>query len=565
MSVATVQPGWILSDGSRFGLFAMRHLRWLGSRGMTLEPTTGLRKLVGAAVALGAESIPTVSQAEKNLARAVDPITPSRSTLLVYREAIKAGQDPLGTEYCQLFPSEARRSSGATFTPGKIVESMVGWASQGPPFDRIIDPGSGSARFAIAAGTAIPKAGIVAIELDPLVALLSRANLAIRGMRRRAKVEVADYRRFSAPQITGRTLYIGNPPYVRHHNIEPQWKRWLTSTAGSLGLSASQLSGLHLYFVLATAANASAGDRGVFITSAEWLDVNYGSLMRDLLLDGLGGEAIHVIAPEVEPFDDAQTTGAITSFEIGSRPRSLRLKSVKSVADLGKLKGGQRVRRERLAETRRWTPLLRTARKIPAGHIEIGDICRVHRGAVTGANRIWVVDPAETDLPRSVLFQSVTRARELFTAGDTLSTRENLRAVVSLPADLDLLDPEHRGPVERFLKSAKRLGVHRGYVASHRSSWWSVDLRAPAPILATYMARRSPAIVRNLADARHINIAHGFYPREVLSRPVLDRLAAAVRSSIHVGQGRTYAGGLTKFEPREFERILIPNVLEPVE
>ena len=78
------------------------------------------------------------------------------------------------------------------------------------------------------------------------------------------------------------------------------------------------------------------------------------------------------------------------------------------------------------------------------------------------------------------------------------------------------------------------------------------------------MARRPPAIVRNLAAARHINIAHGFYPREALSRSALDRLAEAVRSTIHVGQGRTYAGGLTKFEPREFERILIPNVLQPV-
>lgn len=529
---------------------------------MNHRGTDDLRRLIGTAVALGAESIPTVSRAEAVLVAEVDPIRPSRSTLKDVQEAIQAGLDPLGIEFCRIYSAKQRRRRGATFTPQGIIDAMVGWAMDGPGSDRVIDPGSGSARFAMAAGVAMPKAKIIAIEVDPLPALLSRANLATRLMQKQAVVELSDYRSFSARPIQGRTLYIGNPPYVRHHNIEPQWKHWLTKTARDQGFSASQLSGLHLYFMLATATIAAPGDRGVFITSSEWLDVNYGSLMRELVLDRLGGESIHVIAPDAEPFDDAQTTGAITCFEIAAKRRSLRLKSVKKVTDLGNLNGGQRVRRERLAEARRWTPLLRTARKIPDGYVELGDICRVHRGTVTGANRFWVIDPKDADLPSSVLFQSVTRARELFAAGNALSSPKNLRAVVNLPPDLDVLTAEDRLPVERFLERAKCLGVHQGYVASHRSSWWSVGLREPAPILATYMARRPPAIVRNLADARHINIAHGFYPRESLSRPLLDRLAAAVRSSIHLGQGRTYAGGLTKFEPREFERILIPNVVQ---
>jgi adenine-specific DNA-methyltransferase len=527
------------------------------------EASIDLRCLVGTAVELGAERIPSVSTAESALVREINPIRPSKTELQRVRSAIGNGDDPLGAEFCRIFPATERRAKGSTYTPDPIIEAMVGWATDGARPDRVVDPGSGSARFALAAGAALPKATVIAVELDPVAAILSRANLVTRRMHDRAVVVLEDYRAFSPPLLDGRTLYIGNPPYVRHHDIGAEWKRWLTESARQRGLSASQLAGLHLHFALATAMHAKHGDRGVFITSSEWLDVNYGSLMRELLLDGLGGESIHVISPDAEPFDDAQTTGAITCFEIGSKPRSLRLKRVKSISDLGRLKGGQRVRRERLAEARRWSPLLRTARKIPEGHIELGDICRVHRGAATGANGVWVIDPADSDLPDSVLYQSVTRARELFAAGEALSTSERLRAVVSLPADLDVLAIDERGPVERFIKSAKRLGVHRGYLASRRPSWWAIGLREPAPILATYMARRPPAIVRNLADARHINIAHGLYPREQLSPKVLDRLADAVRSSIDVGQGRTYAGGLTKFEPGEFERVLIPNVLQP--
>ena len=39
----------------------------------------------------------------------------------------------------------------------------------------------------------------------------------------------------------------------------------------------------------------------------------------------------------------------------------------------------------------------------------------------------------------------------------------------------------------------------KSFIATHRRAWWSVGLRAPPPILCTYMARRAPAFVRNRA------------------------------------------------------------------
>jgi adenine-specific DNA-methyltransferase len=131
--------------------------------------------------------------------------------------------------------------------------------------------------------------------------------------------------------------------------------------------------------------------------------------------------------------------------------------------------------------------------------------------------------------------------------------------VIDLPAELDLLDASARRAVERFLRAARSMGADRGFVAQNRKAWWSVGLRKPAPILATYMARRPPAFVRNLAGARHINVAHGLYPREPMSDAALDALARYLGRATVVSEGRTYAGGLTKFEPGEMERILVPS------
>ncbi|MGH9723254.1 MAG: class I SAM-dependent methyltransferase, partial [Bryobacteraceae bacterium] len=152
-----------------------------------------------------------------------------------------------------------------------------------------------------------------------------------------------------------------------------------------------------------------------------------------------------------------------------------------------------------------------------------------------------------------------TRARELFQAGSSLSDGSMLREVIDLPVDLSVFDPKEREAVDRFLTFARAAGASSGYVAANRRAWWSVGLKAPAPILATYMARRPPAFVRNLADARHINIAHGLYPRDPLASEVLDRLASYLAKATRVLDGRTYAGGLTKFEPREMERLLVPS------
>jgi hypothetical protein len=148
---------------------------------------------------------------------------------------------------------------------------------------------------------------------------------------------------------------------------------------------------------------------------------------------------------------------------------------------------------------------------------------------------------------------------ELFASGGTLTDASALRSVIDLPEDLDDLSVTDRRAVERFLRVARRMGAHEGFIARHRRAWWSVGLAAPAPILATYMARRPPAFVRNVARARHINIAHGLYPRDPIPQDLLDAYARCLSTGTSRADGRTYAGGLTKFEPQEMERLLVPS------
>jgi adenine-specific DNA-methyltransferase len=531
--------------------------------------------LAGAAVRLGAAQVAGWSEAEQRLADAAT--YPTEGGISQVRSQILAGEDPLGEAFCRLRGPAQRRPSGQTFTPAPVVQGMVGWAARTLVPARVVDPGAGSARFLAAAGRRWPETALLGVETDPLAAMIGRATLAAAGMAGRAGITLGDYRSLRLAPVTGPTLFLGNPPYVRHHQIPAGWKSWLRSAAASQGLAASGLAGLHVHFFLATALHAVPGDAGVLVTAAEWLDVNYGSLVRSLLLGPLGGHSVHLLDPAVPAFTDAAATTAITCFVPGSHPESLRLRRVARLADLGELAGGTAVSAPVLCAASRWTPLVgRDAQEIgtagtggrrqlpvrrgrlPAGQVELGELCRVHRGQVTGANKVWVTAGNPVGLPSRLLFPAVTRASELFRAEGTLATTARLRSVIDLPADLEELAPAELALVTRFLAEAEAAGAAASYIACHRKPWWRVRLRAPAPILATYMARRPPAFVRNLAGARHVNIAHGLYPREPLPPAALDGLAAYLRRSVTAGQGRTYAGGLTKFEPGEMERLPVP-------
>lgn len=208
------------------------------------------------------------------------------------------------------------------------------------------------------------------------------------------------------------------------------------STA-AFGGRASTLAGLHLHFFVRTLQLARSGDFGAFITSAEWLDVNYGDALRRLLAHRLGGVALHVLEPAAMPFADVLTTGAITCFRVDHRPKSMRVRAVPTIEALNGLSTGVLVPWKELRKAPRWSVIVRPAASPPAGYIELGDLCRVRRGQVTGSNSIWIAGHHAKGLPERVLKPTVTKARELLAAGDALTAADKLKRVIDLPVDLD--------------------------------------------------------------------------------------------------------------------------------
>lgn len=502
--------------------------------------------------------------AEAALLEDVEPCTDDALLATLATETRLAG-DPLGRAYSAVVSAAARRASGQTFTPSGVIDRMLAWAChRQKEIQRVVDPGAGSGRYTLAALRAFPDAVVIACEADPLVALILRTNLVLSGLDcSRVSVQVLDYRLLALEPAAGATLFIGNPPYVRHHDIAPQWKSWYSTFLKERDCPGSKLAGLHLHFFMKTLELARPGDIGCFVTAAEWLDVGYGVALRHMLTTGLGGEQVLVLDPSERVFEDALVSAAITCFSPGTSSSELSITqcSASFVNEEGQVRPEARVSRQLAQQAPRWTQFLAggSAAKMP-GFIELGDLFKVSRGQVTGLNKVWIPGKGAPSLPDRYLRPVIADALDITRAGNSgIDSVLLLKKLVCLPGSLDEVPAELRAEVDAFLRWAQDQGAHLTYTALHRRPWWRVPAQEPAPVVMTYMGRRPPVFALNTANAPFVNIAHGLYPRKPIPHSMLSRIVAWLNANVTCAQGRAYAGGLTKFEPSEAMRIPLPE------
>jgi len=528
---------------------------------INLDAILDVKVLISVAGRLIGDGVMLTSQEQAIIAS--NAVEVSDELVELVRAAILESGDPLGAAFCRIRTPKDRRQFGQTFTPQDAVIGMFQWAERRcERVSRIVDPGAGTGRYVLTGLRRHPAAIGVAVEADPLIVVLLRANARVLGLHDRLDIIVDDYRNIALPEHDGQTLFVGNPPYVRHHDISSDWKEWYSSTLKRLGHASSKLAGLHLHFFLKTLELAKEGDVGCFITAAEWLDVKYGQSLRDLLLNGLGGRAVFVVTPEVPVFDDALVSACITCFEPKSEAREIEFKRIDSTADLLQLEGGHLVQTERALAEVCWTRLLHNRERVRnADHILLGDVFRVSRGQVTGKNEVFVVKDNAFRLPDEFLVPAITGAKEIINApAAKIDAQVPLLSVVQLPASLDEVPAKDRSAVAAFLRWARKNDAHKSYIAKARRPWWRVDMSATPPIVMTYMGRRPPVFALNTARAGLINVAHGLYPKVALDEQTLENLVTWLNCNITEESGRVYAGGLTKFEPSEVMRLEIPNL-----
>lgn len=402
------------------------------------------------------------------------------------------------------------------------------------------------------------------------------------------ELHLADFTRATSPDSDGSkaNLIVCNPPYVRHHHLSAREKRRLRMLVGQItGVRFNGLAGLYCYFLGISHAWLAKNGLAAWLIPSEFMDVNYGKAVKDYLLDDVTLLRMHRYDPSDIQFPDALVSSAVLFFRNSQSPHDGTVE-VTFGGSLANPRISKLVPVDSLRSVAKWTGLSQShARKKPRGSPKkLSDFFEIKRGLATGANRFFVMTPDEARkrrLPQEFLIPILPSPRYVTNdeiAADRLGNPRLARKLFLLTCDLPQSAVRGKYPsLWAYLQQGVEDGIERRYLCSHRTPWYSQEVRPPSPVLCTYMGRkahpndRAFRFILNRSKATAPNVYLMLYPKPPLQRR-LDKNPRLLRAVWHalkrispdtlINEGRVYGGGLHKIEPKELANAPGDNILE---
>jgi hypothetical protein len=395
-----------------------------------------------------------------------------------------------------------RNQAGQFATPGPLAEDIVRFcweqSEKRPGPVRFLEPSIGTGSFFSALQRIYPSDSIekaTGIEIDPEHAAISRRLWTTSGL----TVQCADFTKTPPPRAKF-NLLITNPPYVRHHHLDPSGKKRLQAAVQERpGIRISGLAGLYCYFLLLADAWMEEGGLSVWLIPSEFMDVNYGKAIKEYLMRRVRLLHIHRYCPTDVQFADALVSSAVVvfqkapparqdvTFSLGGSILSPQRSVTLSLADI------------KLAD--KWTQYPACSgngSQEQADTILFGDLFTIRRGLATGSNDFFIlprIKARQLGLPDEWLRPILPPPRKLPD-----------RVIEADPDGYPRLDPQlvlidcrlpesavrHQYPgLWQYLEEGRRRKIHESYLTSRRTPWYSQEDRPAPPFLCTYMGRNA--------------------------------------------------------------------------
>ena len=130
------------------------------------------------------------------------------------------------------------------------------------------------------------------------------------------EVRIQDFTAITHPPDGERfNLLVCNPPYVRHHHIDTSEKPRLKARVKQVsGINMNGLAGLYCYFLGLSHQWMAPGGLAGWLIPSEFMDVNYGTAIKQYLLDRVNLIHIHRFDPNEVQFSDALVSSSVVWF-----------------------------------------------------------------------------------------------------------------------------------------------------------------------------------------------------------------------------------------------------------
>lgn len=380
---------------------------------------------------------------------------------------------------------------------------------------------------------------------------------------------------------------ISNPPYVRHHYISQEHKTKLAAMIkNETGLSLSGLAGLYCYFILCAhkwlAPNAICG----WLIPSEFMDVNYGSILKKYLLNNVHLLRIHRYNPENCKFDDALVSSCVVwlTNEIVTENYDIEF-SYGGTHEKPEI--SRRVDKNTLEKHRKWTHFPENEninrQSYSSSTPTLGDFFTIKRGLATGDNDFFILSKEKIDnLDLDMQFFTPILPSPRHLKCDEVFGDENGHPRLDTQYFLlscTLSENEikaHYPSIWNYLNGGKDTTAQK-YLCKNRKVWYFQENRTATPFLCSYMGRRKSEhsapfrFILNHTDAIATNSYLMLYPKAFLSEAIAQspdilhkiwEILTNITASDLECEGRIYGGGLKKIEPKELSCVKCPPLAE---
>lgn len=473
---------------------------------------------------------------------------------------------------------EALRQKGQFWTPDWVAEAMVAYVL-GDKGGSLFDPAVGAGAFFRAAKKVAQEQRfhVTLSGMDIDAAVLKRAVEQGLIEDEVANVTVGDF--VFAPPERKLAAIVANPPYIRHHRIPATQKVQLKHLSMQItGNTIDGRAGLHIYFLIRALSLLEDQGRLAFIMPADTCEGKFAHKLWQWITSQYALEAVVAFAPDASPFPNVDTNPLIffirnalpTSRFVWARCRKAATDVLKTwvcsgftLLETDALSIVERDIAEGIAIGLSRPPVIGNT-----GKYVLGDFVHVMRGIATGANDFFLLtdeQAAALAIPDSYFVRAVGRTRDV--PGDEV-TEETLAALKEKGRPTQLLslkdDSVETYPetLQDYLKRGEAAGLPRRPLISQRRPWYKMETRTIPPLLFAYLGRRNARFIRNTAQVVPLTGFLCVYPKS--SEPgYFERVWKIVShpqtiANLHL-IGKSYGDGAIKVEPRNLERLPIPD------